>query len=398
MRVHVALLLLVAACARGDTTAESPRATRTDSAGITIAMNAGGDRPLPLRFTERLRLGGAESGPEAFYQVWTGLVGTDERGRLYVLDREAHRVVVFDSAGTFVREMARKGGGPGELQHPWRLVVWPDGSVAVADYGTSGLMSFAPDGTPRDAVAPWPRGASTPRGLGRAASGWVVERDDAWKPGDPVRTTLVEWRPDGATAAASTLLRRERKTPALLVFSNCPIRATLGPVFESTPVWDVRGARVALSEARRYVVDVFDGPRLVASWRRDIAPRPATRELALREVGKGLSIRAMDTKCSISADETLEKRGMAETLPAIAELRFAPDGTLWVSRGKVREEAPTVDVFSAEGDYLGTLPAGAPMPAAFLPNGDVVAVEQDEETDIRQVVVYRVERAPAPTR
>ena len=62
----------------------------------------------------------------------------------------------------------------------------------------------------------------------------------------------------------------------------------------------------------------------------------------------------------------------------------------------MKGEARIVDVFDRDGEYLGTLPTGAPEPAAFLANGDLVAVEKDD-MDVERIAVYRVSReAPAP--
>ena len=50
-----------------------------------------------------------------------------------------------------------------------------------------------------------------------------------------------------------------------------------------------------------------------------------------------------------------------------------------------------IDVFNADREYLGTLPAGAPgMPAAFGPDGLVVHLERDE-LDVPTFVVSRLD-------
>ena len=87
---------------------------RVDSAGVEIVTYAGPDVPLAWSFDSLFALGGADSGPQSFYQV-NGAVGGDADGNIYVLDTSAKRIVVFDSAGTFVRTMGRPGGGPGSF-------------------------------------------------------------------------------------------------------------------------------------------------------------------------------------------------------------------------------------------------------------------------------------------
>jgi len=49
--------------------------------------------------------------------------------RLYVADREMHRVAVVDSAGYIIQTIGSPGEGPGELLAPMRAVVWGDSIV-----------------------------------------------------------------------------------------------------------------------------------------------------------------------------------------------------------------------------------------------------------------------------
>ncbi len=58
-------------------------------------------------------------------------------------------------------------------------------------------------------------------------------------------------------------------------------------------------------------------------------------------------------------------------------------------RGK--GEVLPIDVFQKDGQYLGTLPAGAPFPAALLPDGRIAAYGMDE-LDVGRIVIYRVGR------
>ena len=67
------------------------------------------------------------------------------------------------------------------------------------------------------------------------------------------------------------------------------------------------------------------------------------------------------------------------------------EGTIWVRR---RGEEPAgdgpIDLLTADGRYLGTLPADATaMPRAFGPEGLVAFVERDE-LDVPTVVVKRL--------
>lgn len=82
------------------------------------------------------------------------------RGELFVLDRYAHQVVVFDTAGT-VRRVVRGGGGdgPGEFRLPMHIAQ-TQGGFSVVDYDLRRLTEFDWVGTLLRTVrlqtpAPW---------------------------------------------------------------------------------------------------------------------------------------------------------------------------------------------------------------------------------------------------
>jgi hypothetical protein len=59
----------------------------------------------------------------------------------------------------------------------------------------------------------------------------------------------------------------------------------------------------------------------------------------------------------------------AETAPVIQALTVDPAGRLWLRRAGAREyDRGPVDIVAADGRYVGTLPEGSPLPAAFGPD------------------------------
>ncbi|MFC4454658.1 protein kinase domain-containing protein [Deinococcus sonorensis] len=67
-------------------------------------------------------------------------------GRLYVLDAEAHHVVIFDDQGHFIRRFGGRGQGGGRFEGPRQLAVSPEGDVYVLDSGNSEVQRFSYDG------------------------------------------------------------------------------------------------------------------------------------------------------------------------------------------------------------------------------------------------------------
>jgi len=133
--------ILSAACGQdpNPTTVE-----RVDSAGVAVVLNTAPDISLNWTFTEVFSLGGGNLDTHTFFRR---SAGADREGNIYVLDRGNHRVVVFDSAGSYLRTMSREGNGPGELGLPVALAVTPNGQVSVYDVSKHGLVNFAPDGS-----------------------------------------------------------------------------------------------------------------------------------------------------------------------------------------------------------------------------------------------------------
>lgn len=150
MRCRVVLLIAASGFAFTACGADGPRGVtieRTDSAGIEIVRNLGGDLPLDWTFRRLFALGGESAGPESFYEFWPGYVTSDARGRLYILDADDYRVAVFDSTGSLIRTVGRQGGGPGEFQRPYAVAIDSAGVLAVADGGKGTLVRFASDGS-----------------------------------------------------------------------------------------------------------------------------------------------------------------------------------------------------------------------------------------------------------
>jgi hypothetical protein len=382
--------VMASACAEAGTA--RPRAERADSAGMEIVRSPGKDHPLDWTFEPVLSLGGADDGPESFYELGAGFVATDARGNLYVLDHGNYRVAVFDSAGKHLRTMGRKGGGPGEMQFPIAISVTPEGEVGVFDLMRHSLLRFGPDGEILE-----PNALDRTGGVGKIAytpGGLLVStrRMDRERSLDVATLAL---QAGGAEPAAIASLEQPLGKP--VSYPNCPVQiSSMLPIFAPSLEWAAAERSIAVSRGPEYRIDVHEGARLLRSIRRAIPPAAATPELAAGTVRDGeMKLRFGSGECRIPASDVVEAQGFAPTIPAIDELAVAPDGTVWVRRATLSNtEDGLIDVFDHTGEYLGTLPADSPYPVAFTPRGDVIAVEKDE-LDLSHVRVYRVDRSSA---
>jgi hypothetical protein len=262
-----------------------------------------------------------------------------------------------------------------------------DGRVSVFDARKRALMHYDAQGEYLEQVRFEIPGF--PSGLALFGGEIVYSSQDPRRDDDRRGTTL--WiAAEGDTVAVASLITSPVKNQ---LFESCGVGLSLAPIFENRLLWRVAGRAVVVNREPLYVIDLHTREGLQASVRREAVLRPATQELAAQEVGEGLSIGigSASNRCLIPPEEVVEKRGVAETVPAIRDVMVEADGTLWVQRWRVQGEEPVTDLFDTMGEYQGTLRGPHPFPVAFLPGGDVLAVEKDE-FDLQRLVVYRVAR------
>jgi hypothetical protein len=170
---------------------------------------------------------------------------------------------------------------------------------------------------------------------------------------------------------------------------------SVGPIMLSaTPAWDVRDTLVAVAAGPEYRVDLFTvAGRLSRSVRRMVPARASTVADAERwaEAHPVRFTRAGGQECRIPAAEMVEKMGYADSLPAIAAVLLAPDGSLWIRRWAVAEDEGPIDVFGPAGAYVGTLPSTFPFPLDVRHDGRLLYTERDS-LDIERLVVAEVAR------
>lgn len=389
------LATLFSACA-GETPGEDAGVVRVDSAGVEIVTSPATDRALDWTFERQFSLGGALDGPESFTSVHPTTVGADGAGRIYMLDLQQHRVVVFGPDGEFVRTMGREGDGPGELAIPAGLAVQPSGAAFVFDYGHGGLVGFDTTGA---SLPPQPFRFLSAPGTNRhmALNGDRTVVASAAR-GDVRKVQLLTWSLEAESD--TTVLASLPATDAKMVQYTC-IGLSLRPIFEPAIIWAMGPQGAVAARTAQYAIDLFtpEGVRR-ASIRRSIQPRTASAEVALAELGDGLRVRFGSGECHVEPDALVEGRGFADVVPVIADLLVSPAGELWVERkvvGRDEDGDPLpgpIDVFDATGAYMGTLPVGTPFPLLILPDGRI-AFKETDDLDIERLIVARVNRGPS---
>jgi hypothetical protein len=137
---------LLAACTGVDSTAAWVTTTDTTLSGALHVVNTpppGRIEPT-WRIEEELRIGSIEAaGPTSFGEV-RGIAVTED-GRIAVLDTQAQELRLFSSTGEHLVTYGGKGGGPGELEGAYGLMLGPEGLLWVPDHRNARMSVYDAD-------------------------------------------------------------------------------------------------------------------------------------------------------------------------------------------------------------------------------------------------------------
>jgi hypothetical protein len=361
-----------------------------DSADVRIATGPAVDEPLAWTTTRLFTVGGADHGFESFHDIGHAVRG-DSAGKLYVLDKGNHRVVVFDSTGHVVAVYGSRGGGPGELERPTALVVDDKGVVSVFDNARRGFVRFGPDGSNLD-VLPVPLFFGGER-IALDESRVTHVRGVRLEPTDAGMLQLVTYDTGSEPVVMAS---RRRMAGKHVEYSNCPVSVgNIAPFLGPEIRWQWEGDRLLVQPDDRYRIEVRRSGELEMILQRPIAPLVVTQALAEsvaeEEFGAdGYVITFPYGRCVIAPRDMVEAHGYAESASAISSIRGSRDGAIWVRR-LTSDGTHPIDLFANRGEYLGTLPAGTPFPDTFL-GGDSYAVVERDAVGAEMVSVYRILR------
>lgn len=118
--------------------------------GVTVVYNPKKPDPPPgartqLILEEDLTIG-VKEGEEEYMFLEATRLDVDDEENIYILDRKASKVRVYDKNGQFLRTIGKKGQGPGEFQGPRDIYITPQKEILVNDGSTRRLLFFALDG------------------------------------------------------------------------------------------------------------------------------------------------------------------------------------------------------------------------------------------------------------
>ncbi len=345
-----------------------------DSAGVTIVESTGGDRRLGEM---PVQIGMLESDGTLEFVPW-GFAADPDAGVVYVADRSESRVAVFDSAGGQMRELGRRGEGPGEFLEPAAVAV-DDGVLAVLDARRGVVSRWSPEGALLDETR-----LPTPYwGPGLAMSDdWLVYV--ATTATGSRRDELLQVHRGGESQTVQTVSHE------LAMFESACGSAPAAPVLSPTPVWAGSAGTVYFAEGASYRIDVHRSQDGLSSFRRDLDPIPVSEQMARDVLAFAPGpYQAMMRQCDLDAGAVLSSVGYEPEISPIVGIAVDPAGRVWVARrtGSVMPEV--VDLLAPTGEYLGTFELPA-VPVAFLSDSRFVAVALNPVTGGLTAAIYEL--------
>lgn len=402
---------LAAACSSGrkvseyDLTAEWKHTESKDGAVTIIHTTSGSIWRGRAQLVEELSIG-SETGsdPYLFGQIAGIAEGEDH---IFVLDSKLCVLRMYDGQGRYLRDIARKGEGPGEFVSPSSLVVNPrDGRLFVQDASHGRVSVFSPAG---DYLESW-RIKAWSWGLDMVATADGTLYLDEPVPDSAVpgllnmEIMMVGYGRDGAIGKTVKIPHPDFKPAELVYMRRGNISARWNVPFSPRAFWTMSpsGAMVhGVSADYKFDVDHASGEttRIIKSW----DPVPVDRDE-----------REWHTRAMTAASRRVTP-GWSWDGPAVPDFKQAykgllPDlsGRVWVIRqGRGRrvqdcqetpasirqyQESPCwidsvlIDVFEETGRFLGEVevPEGLQFsPPPFIRDGLVLAVVVDREGNER---------------
>ena len=341
-------------------------------------------------------------------------------GSIYALDRQVPAIRHYDAQGKFIRNIGRRGQGPGEfrsvsgiaLARDGRLLAWDTGNWRINVYSATGDVLpqvTTPSGTGGSSMSTYSRALMVDT-AGRFVTRKVLfsrdmkERPTVWlrfsPDGNPIDTITAPPSPYAAATVSATSGRVSVSHDVPFAPKRFIAMSPLGSMIAGYP--------------NRYAFEIHHPGRPVVSVRRDVRPEPVSRG-ERSEARKEIEDRMRKT------DPTWSWNGpdIPDTKPFYQDLQVALDGRIWVAvipevsarvgsissggggvgppTNRPRIEGPPpppprpalYDVFEADGQYLGQVQVPARV-SSVVRRGDHVWAVAFDESDVPRIKRYRI--------
>jgi hypothetical protein len=256
------------------------------------------------------------------------------------------RILVFDSAGHYLRSIGRIGKGPGEFNGIAAVGMWAGDSIFVFDQrlGMLHLFTMAGAFVRRASLTGFPAFELDP--VGSAANGSFVVSRTRHTP----TAVMRDYHTVGGDGTVSPAFAKDVR---------------IGPRRVEQTIWDEVGVdavnqrNIYCTEPERYEIrqHTMDG-RLARIMRVSLAPRAATQEEVTRHKERRVAlVRArLGTGSADWMKAELDKLRAPGLLPTFADLIADAEGNLWAQELRpVGDEPQRWLVFDPGGALLGVM-------------------------------------------
>ncbi len=201
------------------------RGTVETAGKLTTVSNDAGQVWRSVELIEEVSIGVLDGADEYVLGDVASLAADDER--IYVLDRMANTVRVYDLSGQHLFDIGGPGDGPGEFRRPWVLGLADGGRLLVRDVSQSRMHEFAAD--TGELLADWRASGGGPTVITRRGNAYLYKLLPARNERGGYDFEMVATGPDG------------------------PGNAIVLPSNDADPPWliaDRRGIEAAVMQAR----------------------------------------------------------------------------------------------------------------------------------------------------
>lgn len=379
--------------------------------GVESDSHGGADAGMAL--DPDLTIGLLEGDPAYLFGAIMSVTAS-ESGTIYVGDRIGATIRAFDSAGAIIKEVAKEGGGPGEISGwPADILTQAESKLYVRDGSRITVFTQRRGASLADSVEvvwrlPGYGNMSSTRSRVGADGTYYYPgyrtRDEQtpryfyipFRNGAPTGDTL-EVPPHPALAGRRTAWYRTGPGGGRMLdgLSYAP--------FAAPPVWDVTHAGTILSSAgdHRFLAETNvagDTLRTIAVPGGDRRPVPlAERQDSLRALEARLDSVPVSLDEVIGLADDVRERRLPELLPAVIGIHIGADSAIWVERwpDEGHGQSRFYDILEHDGTLRARVELRAPMtrdPPPFFMRHRVIGVVRDPETGVERVVRFTLPR------
>jgi len=334
---------------------------------------------LNLKLRKDLILGEEAKGPYLFASV-SGIEVSDKY--IYVLDSRMAKVNVYNLRGGFVREIGRKGEGPGEFMLPNSFCLSPKKDIYVYDLMSQRLSVFDQEGKYKNDLK-----------IEKILSGKFYVDENGYiysifsEPESEIGLNMyinfAKFDPKGKEEKVFYKISQLK----LIGFEEKGRKGNLlydHPYMPHLYFTNIYKDNFALMDSMKYKIIIF-------SKEGEVLLRILKDEKGSKVTGKEREIALSEERTGIPKE--LQKYAtFSETRPFSSNLLSDEKGRIYVERFKLVTEkgGPFIyDIFNSKGEYLYRL--SLDFKIELIKNGYIYTISTNEETGEIKIIRYRIE-------